>query len=229
MSIENADEDDIEKIRTRYYSICASIIKFISAKFGIEIDSNWIETQYGKLPALTVSMYQFFVLDIFYVILEVLNNYISRNIDDLFNVFSDAIQGKDVSTLTNMKIMDPKYAAIVSCMYDVTDYAFTMIDNETIFDYINKDYLPAAILKAMMNNGAFTGDFVHVFADIYRDNLALRSKISFELIYKIKEQGYLPYNPITLRADQIVAANDNEEIESSIPSSNSIEDDVDSE
>ena len=80
MNIENIDEEDIIKIRTRFQSICMSIINFICNKFNIEVDINWIETNYGKLPALTMCLYQFFVLDIFNVIFRSLNNYISKNI-----------------------------------------------------------------------------------------------------------------------------------------------------
>ena len=224
MNLENIDEDDVEKIRLRFQSLCMSIINFICAKFNIEIDTNWIESNYGKLPALTMCLYQFFILDIFYVILKALNNYISKNIDDLFNAFADTIQSKDVSTTTNLKIMNPKYAAIVSSMYDVTDYAFTMMDSETIFEYIDNKYIPGAVLRSLMENGNLTGDIAHSFANIYKDNLALRSKITFELIYKIKEQGYLDYNPLIVRdAPQVTM----EEPVEQIHKNTDIEDDVD--
>ena len=224
MKLENIDEDDLVKVKNRFNSLCMSIINYICSKYNIEVDINWIESNYGKLPALTMCMYQFFVLDIFHVILKSLNNYISKNIDDLFNAFVDAIQNKDVSTTTNMKIMDPKYAAIVSSMYDVTDYSFTMMDSETIFEYIDNKYVPGAVLKNLMSNGTITGDFANSFANIYKDNLALRSKITFELIYKIKEKGYLEYNPLIIR--------ENRETTEDVPSeeihkNTDIEDDVD--
>jgi len=210
MNLAGIDEDDKEVIRTRFQNVCLSIINFICSKFGIEIDMNWVETNYGKLPALTMCLYQFFVLDIFYVILKSLNNYISKNIDDLFNAFADSIQSKDVSTATNMKILDPKYAAIVSSMYDVTDYTFTMMDSESIFEYIDNKYVPGAVLRNLMDSGVLTGDFANVFANIYKENLALRSKITFELIFKIKEQGYLSFNPLIINETQLAEINTTE-------------------
>lgn len=207
MNIEGIEEDDIELIKTRFQHVCLSIINFISNKFGIEIDMNWIESNYGKLPAITMCLYQFFVLDIFYVLLNSLNNYIYKNIDDLANAFADTIQSKDVSTATNLKTMDPKYAAIVSSMYDVTDYTFTMIDSESIFEYIDNKYVPGAILRSLMDQGVLTGDFANVFANIYKENIALRSRITFELIYKIKTQGYLHHNPLIL--SDIIRQNEN--------------------
>ena len=223
MNIEGIDEEDIEKVRIRFQSICMSIINFICSKYNIEIDINWVETNYGKLPALTMCLYQFFVLDIFNVVLKSLNNYISKNIDDLFNAFSDAIQSKDVSTTTNMKIMDTKYAAIVSSMYDVTDYTFTMMDSETIIEYIDNKYTPGAVIGNLMEQGIITGDFANVFANIYKENLAMRSKITFELIYKIKEQGYLIYNPLVITRDMQSEAN----LASETHKNSDISDDVD--
>ena len=79
MNLEDIDEDDLVIIRTRFQNICMMIINFICSKFNLEIDTNWIESNYGKLPALTMCLYQFFVLDIFYIILRSLNNYISKN------------------------------------------------------------------------------------------------------------------------------------------------------
>lgn len=203
--IDSISPDDLDRIQREYFGICQSIIGYICVKYGIEVDDEWTSTHVGKVPALTLSMYQFFVLDFFYIVLSVLNNYIAKNIDDLFNAFSDAVQNKDASTLTHLKYMDPKYAAIASSIYDVTDYAFTMLDNETFFDYLNPSYGNRTILKKMTDDGALTGDFVRKFADIYKENLALRSKISFELVLKIKEQGSLPENQLVISNDELVA------------------------
>jgi hypothetical protein len=124
-----------------------------------------------------------------------------------------------------MKIMDTKYAAIVSSMYDVTDYAFTMMDSETIIEYIDNKYTPGAVIRNLMDNGVITGDFANTFANIYKDNLSLRSKITFELIYKIKEQGYLTYNPLVITRDNQTITNVSSEPE--VHKNTDISDDVD--
>lgn len=203
--IDSISPDDLERIEREYYDICQSIIGYICVKYGIEVDDEWTQTHVGKVPALTLAMYQFFVLDFFYIVLSVQNNYIARNIDDLFNAFSDAVQNKDASTLTHLKYMDPKYAAIASSIYDVTDYAFTMMDNETFFEYIHPSYINRTILKKMTDDGVLTGDFVRKFADIYKENLSLRSKIAFELALKIKENGSLPDNQLVITNDTLIA------------------------
>ena len=203
MEIDAAETDDLEEIKSRFQHICISIIQYIQAKFSIEVDLDWIETQYGNLPALTMALYQFFVLELFYVIIGVLNNYISKNINDLSKAFSEVANRKDVSTVTNLKTMDPRYAVIVSSIFDVTDYSFSMLDNEILFDYITPEYIPANIIRGLVERGVITGDFTRRIADIYKDNLELRSKVAVELAYRIKEKGYLQENPIIISSDQI--------------------------
>ena len=194
--IDAAEEDDIDEIRNRFQTICVSIVKFIEAKFGIEVDLDWFDTQNASLPAVTLALYKFFVLDLFYIIIGVLNNYISKNLDDLNDAFAAVLNSKNVTVQANLKTLEPKYAVMVSAIFDVTDYAFTMMDNDSIFDYINPNYQPAAILKKLMEDGVVVGDFTRRIADIYKENLELRSKVVFELVYRIKTQGYLPVQPI---------------------------------
>ena len=226
MNTPGVDEDAVAEVKSKFQSVCSSIIQFICAKFNLSMDINWIESNYGKLPAIAMCMYQFFVLDIFYIYLKALNNYISLNIDDLFNAFSDNMQEKDVTTITNMKIMDSKYATIISSMYDVTDYAFTMMDNDMILEYIGSKYAPGAILAKMLDAGSLTGDFANVFANLYKQDLALRSKITFELIYRIKEQGYLSckFNPLIIPKSQLIKT---ESSEDTYHKNTDISDDVD--
>ena len=202
-SIQNVDEDDILELDHRFQNICIGIIELISAKFGIEIDDEWISAHFNQLPAITVALYQFFVLDIFYIFLEVLNNYIVKNMDELVNTFSDSVQGKDSSTIANLNKLDPKYAVLASSMYDVTDYIFTLIDTEDLFKYLDSSYVPGMLIQKLYDEYVASGDLVSKFADIYKEDLGLRSKIVFELIYRIKKIGSLSYNGITNREIEI--------------------------
>ena len=226
--IETVDEDDIGEIRDRFQSICTAIIQFIQAKYNIEVDMGWIEAQYGDLPALTMALYRFFIIDIFYVILAVLNNYIAKNSEELYNAFKDVSQKKDVSTITNLKTMTPVYAVIVSSLFDVTDYTFSLLDNDVLFDYITKEYTPATIVQGCVERGIITGDFTRTIADIYKQNLELRSKVAIELAYRIRERGYLPENPVIITSDQIAEQRDSADDDSAIESYIDIESDVDS-
>ena len=200
LEIETMDEDDLTEIKDRFRNICLTIIQLIQSKYGLSLDLDWIEIQYGDLPAVTLAFYRFFVLDLFYILIGVFNNYISKNIDELNETFSDVSQNRDVSTLTNLKTMDPKYAIIASSIYDITDYIFSNLDNDSFFEYIAPDYLPAQIINELGKKLVITGDFTRRFADIYRENLELRSKVGFELIYRIKERGYLSYNSVIVNS-----------------------------
>lgn len=199
LNVEEIEEDDIEAIRNRFHRICISLIDIICTKYQIELDDEWISDHMAQIAPITLSLYQFFVLDIFYIILEILNNYIIKNMDTLSNTFADSIQQKDSSAIANLNILDPKYAVLASSMYDVTDYIFTILDTEQIFEYIDSSYIPGQIVKRLFNDNTLTGNLANTFGNIYKDNLSLRSKIVFELIYQIKKVGTLQYNGITNR------------------------------
>ncbi len=227
LKLSDIEEDDLIVIKNKFENICNAVIDFICSKFNINIDEQWLSDNANRIPNIAMCLYQFFILDIFQIILKSLSNYISENIDNLFNTFADSIQNKDVSTITNMKIMNPKYAALASVMYDVTDYTFTLMDNETLLDLIGNKYVPGLIIRQLIIDNAFNGDFCNTFANIYKENIPLRSKITFELILKIKEKGFLEYNPLIIRDDQLRKAK-NEETAIEVPMKNTdIEDDVD--
>ena len=223
MSIDGVEEDDINTIQTRYYNICNFVINTLMDKYQLTIDSNWLSEKYSSIPSLAMALYKFFVLDIFYIMLETLNNYITKNLNDLASVFSDVLQNKDVTTSTNLKTLDPKHAIIASCIYDVTDYAFSMMDSETYFDYIDKKYIPGLLIGELFRKSIITGDFINIFSNVYKENLPLRSKIAFELLYRIKDRGYLQYNSITVHRDALTEENEN----SDAVNNTDIEDDVD--
>ena len=202
VEIKDSEEDDIDQIRMRFQNICRSVIQFIEAKFNFDLDNDWLESQFGDLPAMTMALYRFFVIDFFYVILAVLNNYIAKNSNELYDAFKDVVLKRDVSSLTNHRTMSPVYATILSSLFDATDYAFTLIDNETLFDYINDKYTPATIIHGCVERGIITGDFTRTIADIYKQNLELRSKVAIELAFRIKERGYLPENDVIVTIDE---------------------------
>lgn len=228
-SIENVEPDDIEIIKNRFQTICISIIECIQSKYDIQVDFDWIESQYGNLPALTFTLYHFFIIDIFYVILAVLNNYIARHSKELYEAFSAMSTKKDVSSVTNQKTLTPIYATIVSNLFDVTDYIFTMLDNEALFEYLNPEYESGKILQAAIDRNVIIGDFTRKIADIYKDNLELRSKVALELAMRIKERGYLPENDIIISGDKIPTQKAEEEETPASESYIDIDSDVDSE
>ena len=220
---EHKEEDDFAYIRSNYRAICMYIISLITTKYDLGYDEEWVNDHIEQLPAFTKVLYHFFVLDVYPIILELLNNYIAIHSDELYDAFKEYTQDNTLSNWVNSKILDEKWAVIVSNIYDVTDYAFSVIDNDNVFDYLNKKYLPTKILNNMIETDIINGDFVHEFADIYKEQLNFRSAIAFDLVYKIKEIHYL-YN------EEIVTLVNNENIKEESPEilrNKSIDDDVD--
>lgn len=237
--LENVDPDHIDTITREYYGTCRSILDYICSKFTADpteplaLDDDWMETHVGQLPAVAMAFYQFFVLDIFYVILEVMNNYIYKNLDSLFDVFGSSIQSKNVSAATNMKKMSPKYAAIATAIYDVTDYAFQMLDVDSFFTYVDQNYVPGKVICRLVSDSILTGDFIRKFADIHKEDIDFRSRIGCELQLRIIKMGHLTQTSITTpdggieKAKQLAVAEG--EPEPATESFATIDSDVDSE
>lgn len=199
---DDTDPEDVEVLKERYNNICIMVIDMICRKYGLEFDFDWFETRPGTLSKTATDLYQFFIIDIFYIILGVLNNYIEDNAESISDAFAGVTtNSRDVSNIMNSKTIDPKYVTILANMFDVTDYAFMNMDNDTFFDCISGQYAPAVAVKTLLDDGVLSGDIVRTLADDYKRNLALRSKIAFELIYRIKERGYLKKNPIVIDMD----------------------------
>ena len=198
LNLENVESDDIQLIRRRFTALSESILKLIEMKYNITFDFDFIESHFDNLENITKSVYHFFVLDIFYIIVGILNNYIHENDDKLYEEFQAFSQRRDVSTLTNMKTMTEKYAVILSSIYDVADYSFSLLDNDLLFDYLSKDYEPAKVIKNLLDRGILVGDFTRVIADLFKSNIELRAKVINEIAVRIYEKGYLEDNPITI-------------------------------
>lgn len=220
---EHKEEDDFAYILSTYRAVCSYIVSLITTKYDLGYDEEWINDHLEYLPSFTKVLYHFFVLDVYYIILELLNNYIASHVDELYEAFKDYTQDTTLSNWVNSKILDEKWAIIVSNIYDITDYIFSVVNNDNVFDYLNKKYLPTTVLNTMIDLNVINGDFVHSFSEMYKEQLNFRSAIAFDLVYKIKESHYL-YN------EEIVKLLNNENLKEETPEivkNKSIDDDVD--
>ena len=55
-------------------------------------------------------------------------------------------------------------------------------------DYCDKDNLAAAVLKKLLEEGNISEDFLTAIADVYKNNVNLRSRICFEIVFAIKNE-----------------------------------------
>ncbi len=179
-------QDDLATVTDQFTQICCHIINYINEKFDTDIEVESIMDASHNLPGITKAMYQFFIVEFYTNILSIMKNYISENLSSLYDNFSELNQKKDVMTGYFKKELSEEMSIIASNIYDVTDFIFTKLDGSTALTYCDKDNLAAAVIKKLLDEGNVSDDFLTAIADIYKNNVNLRSRIGFEIVFAIK-------------------------------------------
>ena len=179
-------QDDLATVTDQFTQICCHIINYINEKFDTDIEVESIMDASHNLPGITKAMYQFFIIEFYANILSIMKNYISENLSSLYDNFSELNQKKDVMTGYFKKELSEEMSIIASNIYDVTDFIFTKLDGSTALTYCDKDNLAAAVIKKLLDEGNVSDDFLTAIADIYKNNVNLRSRIGFEIVFAIK-------------------------------------------
>ena len=179
-------QDDLATVTDEFTQICCHIINYISEKFDTDIEVESLMDSSHNLPGITKAMYQFFIVEFYANILSIMKNYISENLSSLYDNFSELNQKKDVMTGYFKKELSEEMSIIASNIYDVTDFIFTKLDGSTALTYCDKDNLAAAVIKKLLDEGNVSDDFLTAIADIYKNNVNLRSRIGFEIVFAIK-------------------------------------------
>ena len=183
---DTVPQDDLATVTDQFTQICCHIINYINEKFDTDIEVESIMDASHNLPGITKAMYQFFIVEFYANILSIMKNYISENISSLYDNFSELNQKKDVMTGYFKKELSEEMSIIASNIYDVTDFIFTKLDGSTALTYCDKDNLAAAVIKKLLDEGNVSDDFLTAIADIYKNNVNLRSRIGFEIVFAIK-------------------------------------------
>ena len=179
-------QDDLTTVTDQFTQICCHIINYINEKFDTDIEVESLMDSSHNLPGITKAMYQFFIVEFYANILSIMKNYISENLSSLYDNFSELNQKKDVMTGYFKKELSEEMSIIASNIYDVTDFIFTKLDGSTALNYCDKDNLAAAVIKKLLDEGNVSDDFLTAIADIYKNNVNLRSRIGFEIVFAIK-------------------------------------------
>ena len=139
-----------------------------------------------NLPGITKALYQFFIIELYQNILSIMKNYINENSSSLYENFSELNQKKDVMITYYKKNLSDEMATIAANIYDVTDFIFTKLDGSTALSYCDKENLAAAVIKKLLDESIISNDFLTAIADIYKNNVNLRSRICFDIVFSIK-------------------------------------------
>ena len=183
---DTVPQDDLATVTDQFTQICCHIINYINEKFDTDIEVESLMDSSHNLPGITKAMYQFFIVEFYTNILSIMKNYISEHLSSLYDNFSELNQKKDVMTGYFKKELSEEMSIIASNIYDVTDFIFTKLDGSTALTYCDKDNLAAAVIKKLLDEGNVSDDFLTAIADIYKNNVNLRSRIGFEIVFAIK-------------------------------------------
>ena len=185
---EGIDSSVIYAVNDRFDTICMMFIDIICKKYGLTIDTGWLENEpRDTIHSLALILYTFFVLDLESNIKEVVYKYIIEHSEELAQHFGDLSKNrKDSPYLTMKKYMQANYAAIAASINDVCLWILDQMDEEEFFSYLDEDYIPHPIVKRLFEEGHMDGKFMgHVYNSFVNNN-TIRCRIVFDLITLLK-------------------------------------------
>lgn len=185
---EPRDPDVCEEAKDLFYGIASMYIDRIADEFGITVDDQYLQDNWEELPSIALQFYLFFVLDLRSNLFHVLINFISFNMEAIVDHFEERRQRKDSVTEVNRSMENPDVALIASNIYDVVDWAMEQMEPTMFFDYMEKSYVALDPMKRMYDEGTIDGEFVSSLASILKENIALKGRVCFDIICKLK--GY---------------------------------------
>lgn len=176
----DATEDELQYGRERFYNICSIIISAIEEKFDIGLDDLWQENNGANRPAVTSALYNFFVIDIYDNVLQMLSNYIKKNYIQLYNQFKD-VQRRSLSQSISLEA-----DVIMRNIYDISSFIFQQLSVDTALSYFDDGYAPATVLKELAHQEVITGEFINEIGEVFNYDTNFKSQIGFDLMFKIK-------------------------------------------
>lgn len=187
--MKNEDIEDIKAARNKFLDVCKMVINMIEDKFNISIDEEYLNDNTKDLPGICLALYSFFVIDFYNNVYEIIRNYLEKNLVELYDTFQEnTFNKKDSVTVSNRKQMfSEEMSVLASNIYDVTDYILTLLDDESALEYLDEGCIPAIIIKKLYEKSCMQGTFIRIIADIYKTNTELKSKVCFDILYKIKD------------------------------------------
>lgn len=187
-ALANATEEMIPEINEQFYTICNLYISRICEKFGVELDSDWVDDNINHLPAITLVLYTFFYLDFRCNLKEMLLKYILNNKSSLYKAFEGCKGRKDATSLMYKKndIVDDKMSLLLANIYNVNKYILNQIETDDYLELLGENECTCRVVSNLMKNSILTGNFIDAIRDIYNSNIPLKSNIGFEIVNDIR-------------------------------------------
>ena len=183
---DNMDEDDFQFTENRFYKICAIFIDEVCEKYGLHLNDDYLEEHYSDTPKIALCLYRFFVIDFKSNLYHILLHYINENQTMISEAFDSAKLKRDASTMANKNIDNEDVSLIVSNIYDIAEWILDQINEDIYLDSVSSEYLLLDQIKYLFENGILVGEFTDEIRNILQNNIALKGRICFDLICKLK-------------------------------------------
>lgn len=183
--------DMYQEAQDRFFQICDIFIEEISKKLGFMVDQDYLNDHMDSIPAMTLPIYLFFVLDLRSNVTNVLLSFIYKNSEAIWETFKDRLQKHDSVTAVNRAVVaDQTMALIASNAYDIVDWCMEQMTAELYMENCEAGYVALEPIQGMIDQSAISGmdAFVDSLKDILHENIALKARICFDIICRIK--GY---------------------------------------
>lgn len=196
----DATEDEILEGKVKFEKICHIILALIRDEFEVEIDDGWLDANGKELPAVTLALYSFFVLDIFNNVFEILRNYISEHYTELYNAFKD-VPRKPMDP-NKTASLNPMELVILTNIYDICSYILNSLTIDDYPTYLDKGYIPMVVIDQLHRQNALVGNYAECIANIFQSNISFKSQIGFDLIYRIRNHSIQITDPNTTNQNE---------------------------
>jgi hypothetical protein len=178
-------EDQMTEITSRFYGICKLIIDAIFKEYELNLDDEWIDNNIARIPALTMALYDFFVIDLPSNIEEVIIGYIADNYTLIWDTFSELQHSKDVSEAKEKTGLSIEMCTLLVNIYTIMLWIVDQLTNVDYLELLDQDYVPLIIVKGLYDEGVVNGYFRDDIQRMLRENVDLRATVGFEIVSKI--------------------------------------------
>lgn len=182
----NLNPDAFQEAEDRFFNICQIFIEEISTKYGFTIDEDFLDKQYANLPSIALPIYLFFVLDFRSNLFNSILTFINQNRDGIVSYFEDRRNKHDSITIVNRTAEDQDIALITSNIYDVIDWCMEQMSTSDLLDCMEKDYIAYGPIRTMYDDSVLNGEFIDAISDILKTNVALKARIGYDIICRLK-------------------------------------------
>lgn len=169
------------EVEKRFIDFCCKIIECIEESYDLDIDEEWMDSHIRDIPAITLILYSFFVLELLTNIEDAVRRFIFLNTDSLYEMFEERKGKHDAATMLYRDKLTPERSLLMANIYDVSTHVIETISEAEFLEYLPDGYVPRDVIRKMYDSGDLNGDFMNQIRNMFSNNISLKSRICFDI------------------------------------------------